>query len=148
MTPDTALPVSGQTLCVRKPRYVLVSSRRGDARTADVAGHSDWRPDAGSRTADRADGRARTTQRLSASAWLKASLPSQKDEETGKYGDRQTSPVPPNTAPVNSPSPDVSPARLRHIPALDAFLHYLPFLFRGSNDSRFPAHAASYTWRP
>jgi hypothetical protein len=34
-------------------------------------------------------------------------------------------------------------ARLRNIPGLDDFLHGLPLTFRGSIDSRFPAHVAS-----
>src|SRR5271156_4291352 len=37
----------------------------------------------------------------------------------------------------------VAPARLRHIPALDAFLDDLPLLFRGSIYAWFPAHVAS-----
>jgi transposase InsO family protein len=37
----------------------------------------------------------------------------------------------------------VPPTRLRNIPALDAFLHDLPVLFRGTIYAWFPAHVAS-----
>src|ERR1700691_2650107 len=37
----------------------------------------------------------------------------------------------------------VTPTRLRDVPALDAFLHDLPLLFRGSIYAWFPAHLAS-----
>src|SRR5450755_207964 len=37
----------------------------------------------------------------------------------------------------------VTPARLRDVSALDAFLDDLPLLFRGSIYAWFPAHAAS-----
>src|SRR5260370_30610079 len=37
----------------------------------------------------------------------------------------------------------VTPTRLRDVPTLDAFLHDLPLLFRGSIYSWFPAHVAS-----
>src|SRR5271155_2190238 len=37
----------------------------------------------------------------------------------------------------------VTPTRLRDVPTLDAFLHDLPLLFRGSIDAWCPAHVAS-----
>src|SRR5260370_2608114 len=40
-------------------------------------------------------------------------------------------------------SDPVTATRLGDIPALDAFLHDLPFLFRGSIYAWFPAHVAS-----
>src|SRR5258708_38874938 len=42
-----------------------------------------------------------------------------------------------------SRSNPVTPTRLRDVPALDAFLHDLPLLFRGSIYAWFPAHVAS-----
>jgi hypothetical protein len=36
----------------------------------------------------------------------------------------------------------MTPTRLRHVPALDAFLHDLPLLFRESIYVWFPAHVA------
>src|SRR6266481_4335344 len=40
-------------------------------------------------------------------------------------------------------SDPVTPTRLRDVPTLDAFLHDLPLLFRGSIYTWFPAHGAS-----
>src|ERR1700676_5540242 len=40
-------------------------------------------------------------------------------------------------------SDPVTPTRLRNVPALEAFLHDLPLLFRGSIYAWFPAHVAS-----
>jgi len=39
-------------------------------------------------------------------------------------------------------SDPVTPTRLLNVTALDPFQHDLPLLFRGSIDTRFPAHVA------
>src|ERR1700730_11715923 len=45
-------------------------------------------------------------------------------------------------------SDPVTPTSLRHVPALNAFLHDLPLLFRGSIYTWFPVHVASLSGGP